>query len=303
MLVQEFVERQLDGFPEPFYDSLPTVCLEDVCGYPTEMLESLTQLRCSNPRCPSKVVQRMSAMVNRLGVKDFGEERIRAFVSEWGIANPLILFAYEPSDGQLASNISMDLSTKIHNQIKDKKDFTLSEYVRIANLPYIQTSAGYIFDKFDDIREAYKAVEEGGIDYIQNCLGVKKASEPSLMAIKVYTSLMTYKHDLIDLVDHVHIIERNKGDMLNYKVCVSGDVDCGFKTKTEFYRAVNSLSDKLHVDFLGSATKEIKYLVWAGNRITNKVVSVQKRIASGEDIKILNASEFITEMKEKLEVL
>lgn len=71
MLVQEFVERQLDGFPEPFYDSLPTVCLEDVCGYPTEMLESLTQLRCSNPRCPSKVVQRMSAMVNRLGGKRF----------------------------------------------------------------------------------------------------------------------------------------------------------------------------------------------------------------------------------------
>lgn len=297
MLVNEFVKMKVDGLPDTFYASLPTICLEENCGYPTEMLESLTQLKCSNPRCPAKVAQRLLSIVASLGVKDFGEERIKAFINHWGVTNPLIIFAYEPSDGQLAPNISMELSTRIYEQICEKKSFTLAEYVRIANLPNIQTSAGYIFDKYDDIESAYKPIEEVGISYIQKCLGIKKDTETSLMAIKVYESLMTYREDLLSMQDTVNIIKRNTGDMISFKACVSGDVGCGFKTKAEFYRTVNSMSDKLHVDFLSSANKEIKYLIWAGDRMTNKVMSVKKRVENGEDIKIVNAFEFIEDMK------
>lgn len=300
MLVEEFVRLKVNGLPQTFYDSLPTICLEDNCGYPTEMLDTLTQLKCSNPRCPAKVAQRLQSIINTLGVKDFGEQRIRDFVDCYQVTNPLIIFAWEPCDGQLAPTISPELSEKIYRQIEAKKDFTLTEYVRLANLPFIQTSAGCIFDKYDTIEDAYKPIDEGGVAYIQKCLGIKAGGECSLQAMKVYESLMTYRNDLAEMQDVVRIIKKNVGGMVSFKACVSGDVGCGFKTKAEFYHTVNSLDEKIHIDFLGSATKDIKYLIWEGSRYTNKVVTVTKRIENGDDVKIVNATQFIEEVKRML---
>ena len=296
MLVKEFVDKRIDGFPTGFYESLPTVCLEDGCGYPTEMCETLTGLHCSNPRCPAKVAQRMEAIFTTLGVKGVGEVGFRNIVNHWNFRNPLFIFAYEPSDGQLAPSINMTTSTAVYEQLQKKNSFTLPEYVRIANLPNIQTSSGAIFDKFDDINEAYEAIEKGGIQYVQSCLGVSK-EDTSLRAIKIFDSLMTYKQDLIEAFDCVNIIPKNNG-MLHFKVCVSQAVECGFKTKAEFYNAVNSIApDKLYVEFLGSATKDIDYLVWAGTTPSRKVSTVMKRNEAGGNTPILNATEFIAEMK------
>lgn len=296
MLVKEFVDKRVDGFPSGFYESLPTVCLEDDCGYPTEMYETLTGLRCSNPRCPAKIAQRLEAMFTSLGIKGVGEVGFRAIVSAWNLRNPLFIFAYEPDDGLLAPTINETTSRSVYEQLQKKKSFTLAEYVRIANLPHIQTSSGAIFDKFDDINKAYEEIERGGIQYIQSRLGVSK-DETSLRAIKVFDSLMTYKQDLIEAFDCVDIIRKN-GGMLNFKVCVSQAVECGFKTKAEFYNAVNSIApDKLYVEFLGSATKDIDYLVWAGTTPSRKVNTVKKRNENGGNTPILNATEFIAEMK------
>lgn len=301
MLVKEFVDRRLDNFPSSFYESLPIICLEDGCGYPTEMFETLTQLRCSNPRCPAKIAQRLEAMFTYLGIKGVGEVGIRNIVSEWGMKNPLLIFFYDPAeDGNLASSINEATSRSIYEQISNKKSFTLAEYVRIAYLPHIQTSAGVIFDRFDDINEAYQAIESGGISYIQECLGIKN-TEVSLRAIKIFDSLMTFKMDLIDAIGGINLIKKNSGNMLSFKVCVSGDVGCGFSTKAEFYKYVNSLNpDRLHVDFLSSATKEIKYLIWNGGGITRKVQSVMNRNEKGENIPIMNATEFIETMKKQI---
>lgn len=306
MLVKEFIERRLDGFPNSFYESLPDTCLEENCGYPTEMLETLTQLKCSNPRCPAKISQRLQSIFGYLGIKGVGDVGIRNFVNERGLTNPMFVFAYEPGaiedgkDGNFCSSVNEKMSQSIYEQIQSKNSFTLAEYVRISHIPHVQTSAGAIFDKFDDINLAYAEIEAGGLDYIKNCLGIKTA-EVSLRAIKIYESLMTFKQDLIDAIDCVNIIRKNAEDMVSFKVCVSGDVGCGFKTKASFYDYVNNLNpDRLHVDFLSSATKEIKYLIWNGEGITRKVQSVMSRNEKGENIPIMNATEFIDEMKKML---
>ena len=49
---------------------------------PMEMSETLTQLHCSNPKCPSKVAQRLVAIANSLGVKNLGDARAQKFVSQ-----------------------------------------------------------------------------------------------------------------------------------------------------------------------------------------------------------------------------
>lgn len=300
MLVKELKELRRDGFPDAFYDSLPEICPEEGCGFPTEMLDTLTHLHCSNPRCPAKIEQRIISICSTLGVKDFGEARVRAFIRAWGVTNPLILFAYEPDeDGLLADNMNMDMCKRIYAQINAKRNFTLSEYVRIANLPNVQTSSNSIFDNFDDLGEAYRAIESGGIPYIQKCLGVGEGA--SIRALKVYESLMTYKFDLFEFIDTVNIIKKNDGDIVYYKACVSGDVGFGYATKAEFYEYVNSLSPRLHVDFLGSVRSDINYLIWAGDRFTNKVKKVNSMNEKGSNIPILNAEEFVNEMKRQME--
>ena len=284
MLVPDFCDNRDGILPDQFYESIPQYCEEEGCGFPMEMTEALTQLHCSNPRCPSKVVQRLVAIANQLGVKDLGEAKAKKFIMNYGITNPLDIFSYDPDiHGAMADGISMDVSKKIVDQFKQKNSFTLSEYVRIANLPYIQTSAVAIFDGYDDIVEAYKDIEMGGVEFIREKLSIKKGSDEdssedsiSIRALRVYESLITFKNDLIEDVNTVNIIKTNVADMINLKAVCSDEVGAPFKTKADFYATVNNKFSNIHVEFLNSVTKKIDYLVWAGAdgspaRYTNKV--------------------------------
>lgn len=307
MLVAEFCELQRDNFPTPFYDSLPTGCPH--CGFPMEISETLTQLHCSNPRCLSKIVRRMSAMCSFLGIKDFGEARIKDFVETNDCFNPLGLFAYSPEeDGALGENISMELSEKIYAQVQEKKRMTLAEYVRYANLPHVQTSSSLIFGDFDTLADAYSAIENGDIEFIQEKLG----TSGDVRAYSIYISLMEFKEDLMMFEDDVEIIPVNKADTYAFKAVVSDEVGGGFKTKAEFYAACNSLRDDVHIEFLSSATKSIDFLIWAGAdgtpaKYTNKVEKVNKwnydagiKIKAGGTAKvipIMTAGQFIEYLK------
>ena len=320
MLVYDFCENRNGILPDIFYESIPKYCPEENCNFPMEMSEALTQLHCSNPRCPSKVAQRLIAIANSLGVKDMGEARARSFINYHGITNPIDIFSYSPEKhGAMADNISIELSSKIKEQFDTKKSFTLSEYVRMANLPFIQTSAVAIFDGYDDIVEAYKDIEQGGVEFIREKLSIKKGSDLedsiSIRALKIYESLMTYKTDLIEDIGFVNIIKTNTSEMISLKAVCSDEVGAPFKTKADFYATVNNMFSNIHVEFLNAVTKKIDYLVWAGAdgspaRYTNKVKKTEGYNAKYETAKangklkegdhyipILTANQFIETLK------
>lgn len=299
MLVPVFCESRESGLPSEFYDCLPKYC-ED-CGHPMEMSELLTQLHCSNPKCPSKVIQRLVAIANSLGVKDLGEARARKFITSWGISNPLFIFGFEPAeDGSLAPDISMEVSQRIADQFASKKKFTLAEYVRVANLPFIQSSAFAVFGEFDDLEEAYKAIESGGVSYIRDKLGIKDKGEGdiSVRALKVYESLMTFKSDLFECLGYVEIVPVNLPEMIKIKAVCSTEVGGQFRTKADFYATCNNLYKDIHIEFGNSVTKTTDYLVWAGATnpnaaVTNKVKKARAYQEKGIPIKIVSAMEFL----------
>ena len=314
MLVKDFKENEGYKFSEDFLRLLPEYCSDPRCGAPTEMSETLTALRCSNPRCPSKVAIRIVAMMNKLGVKDFGGKgkRVDDFISKFGIDNPLMIFAYEPdTDGSLGDNISLDVSKRIYEQINSKRSFTLAEYVRIANLPFIQTSAFSIFGDYDDLASAYKDIEEGGVEFIRNKLNIKKGAcvssadsddivdredsieDVSVRAIRVYQSLMSFKTDLEFGLDYVTILKTHTDGMKMLKVKCTEEVGHPYKTKADFYATVNNLYPDLHVEFVDTATKDLDYLVWAGAdesgvRVSRKVEKVRAWNEQYEDKKTSN---------------
>lgn len=321
MLIKDFKDTMEGQFPDMFLESLPDECFD--CGSPMEMSEVMTGLHCSNPRCRSKIAQRLYALCTNLGVKDLGKKRAETFVSSFDLNNPLLIFAYEPNtDGAMGDGISLDMSNKIMSQFENKKNFTLSEYVRVANLPFLQTSCVAIFGDYDSLQAAYEDIEQGGVEFIRNKLDIKKGSsdelgeeqnDVSIRALRVFETLMTFKQDLFQALPYVNIIEVNKNkqgvegssDLVYLKAVCSDEVGYPFKTKNDFYATVNNLYSNLHVEFLQSVTKSIDYLVWAGAdgkteaRYTNKVKKVSdwnkafNETGKGKEIPIVTALEFL----------
>lgn len=296
MLVEDFCVGRGSSLPGVFLECIPRFCGEPNCGYPMEVSEVLTQLRCSNPRCPAKVVQRLLAMAKSLGVKGFGKEQVDQFVNKFGITNPLFIFGYEPeTDGVLGAGVSMEVSKDIARQFADRNRFTVAEYVQVANLPFIQASAQHIFGEYASLVDAYSDIEAGSVGYIQKKLGVSVEGGLSVRALKVYDSLMQFKGDLFDGLDFVEILNVNTTGLRNLVVVCAGQVDDSFSTKDGFYAEVKSRCKTIHVEFKEAAIQGMDYLVWSGvGAETGNVRKVKAWNAMGSNIPIVTAQEFIT---------
>lgn len=205
MLFVKEVKQNYDnyGLPFKFVEVLPDTCEE--CGSPLAISETMTGLHCSNPRCKDKLIMRIRAVCRDLGIVDFGESTISKFIDYYGVTNHLNFF--DLRKGMILSDeVSDKVSEKVVDQVVRKKDFLLWEFVQVANLPYIRTSARKIFQGYNTLTEAFQDIEEGGVDFIQSKLGIAKEDTVSLQAMKVYSTLMEFKEDLLEGEECVNII-------------------------------------------------------------------------------------------------
>lgn len=296
------IKENFDSYnlPQQFAEVLPEFC--ETCGAPMEISETLTGLHCSNPRCKDKMVMRIKALCNDLGILKFGESTIEKFIDYYEPDSPMDIFQLE--EGMLlAPDVSPKISDDVIRQIKEKRKMQLWEYVMFANIPFVRTSARKIFQGYKNLDDAYKDIVSGGLIFIQDRLGISEYNELSVQAMKVYNNLIEYKDDLYSGINDVEIIDLSNKKQLN--VVCSDQVGNGFSKKSEFYAYINNTyADKLHVDFLSSVTKSIDYLVWAGAdgtpaRYTSKVQKVERYNEKGSNIPIVTAQQFI-DIVEKL---
>lgn len=296
------IKENFDSYnlPQQFAEVLPEFC--ETCGAPMEISETLTGLHCSNPRCKDKMIMRIKALCNDLGILKFGESTIEKFIDYYEPDSPMDIFQLE--EGMLlAPDVSPKISADVIRQIKEKRKMQLWEYVMFANIPFVRTSARKIFQGYKNLDDAYKDIVSGGLTFIQDRLGISEYNELSVQAMKVYNNLIEYKDDLYSGINDVEIIDLSNKKQLN--VVCSDQVGNGFSKKSEFYAYINNTyADKLHVDFLSSVTKSIDYLVWAGAdgtpaRYTSKVQKVERYNEKGCNIPIVTAQQFI-DIVEKL---
>lgn len=291
-------------FPADFLACLPTVC--DSCGGPTEITETLTILRCANPRCIEKSVQRLVALLADLGVKGMGESKARNFLETFGLTNPYAIFMYEPSDGPIHEGCSMDVSYTLFDQISAHRGMLLWEYVKIGNLPGIRDSARKLFAEYDSLDEFYDDLEAGGIAFVQERLSIKGKAESdsffseddvvSIKAVDVYNTLLFFKDDLFEALDFVDIKQL---DTPVINICISTAVGAPFTSKQDFVSQMNSsFEHKVHLNFLGSVSQDCQFLIWSKEGApTNKVTKVHsindKRQSTGQEpIAIMTGAEF-----------
>lgn len=286
------------GLPQRFVDCLPEYC--EVCGAPMDITEGLTMLQCSNPRCKDKMVMRLKTMCSDLGLLTFGEKNIEKFLDTYNIDSPMDIFGLQKGDP--VNDVSQKVVDCLVDQLQAKKKMLLWEYVMYSNIPFVRTSARKIFQGYEDISEAIRDIERGGVPFIQKRLGLAGDENGlSVQSVKVYNSIMEYKEDLLKGCTYIEIIRLQNIKELN--VVCSDQVGGGFSKKAEFYAYVNNtFFDKVHVNFLPSVNKNIDYLVWAGAdgspaRYTSKVKSVEGYNARGANIPIVTAEQFIEIMQ------
>ena len=283
------------NLPEEFVMCLPSRCSD--CGAPLVMSETLTGLHCSNPKCGSKIVMRIRQICKDMNVLGFGEANIEKFVEYYHVVNPLNMFELQLGM-PLCNGMSQEVADKIIQQIIDKKHFQLWEYVKVANIPFVRTSARPIFTGYKNLTEAFKDIESGGVGFIMKKLGlVGDEDGVSVQAMKIYTSLMENKEDLLENEKDVYIIStEGKKDLA---VVCSDQVGGRWHTKPEFYAYVKEhFGDRYNISFLNSASKKINYLVWAGAdgspaRYTSKVQKVEGYNAKGSNIPIVTGEQFV----------
>lgn len=291
--------EEYPNLPQEFIDALPDSC--PYCGGELAMSEILTGLSCQNRKCISKLVMRIKSICKDLNITDFGESTIEKFIEYYNVTNPLDIFELEMGM-KLSDDVSDKVSNKVISQIEAKKDFTLWEYVMYANIPFVRTSARSIFQGYKNLTEAYADIEEGGPDFIAKKIGLNiDDGTNSIQANKIYVSLIENKDDLLENESYVRIKNTDKLKELN--VVCSDQVGNGFAKKAEFYAyCKENFGDRFQFNFLGSVTKNIDYLVWAGAdgspaRYTSKVQKVERYNEKGSNIPIVTASQFIEELE------
>lgn len=281
-------------FPQEFIDVIPERC--EVCGAENELTDTLTKLMCSNPKCKEKGVQRLVQLLKDIGLKNMGESKCRSMMENFDCYNPYCIFTYDPeSDGPLFEGCSMQFSESIYEQVNKYRGMILWEYVKIGNIPGIRDSARHLFKDYDDLDTFYEDLEDGGVEFVQELLGIKgktvdNEEDVSVKAISIYEALIEFRDELFEFIEDVEIKHVNK--VLN--VCISDNAGDGWKTKNEYKEYMNTqYEDIVHINFLSSVTKDCDYLVWGKNGAkTSKVKKAEKygiEIVTGDElIEILN---------------
>ena len=192
MLIAELDKNRFKKIDSRFYDSLPKFCEVESCGFPMQINEVLTEVSCSNVRCPKKIAKRVQELCQKLGIEI---TYLTAFdyVIMNHITNPMYLFK---------SQAGIELEQEERDKII--KQMSLERFVELNCLPYLEDTIK-IFKEYDSLDDFYADLESDGIEFLEKQLSVFVDEELSMRALKAYDVLMTFKQDLYDGIDYVEI--------------------------------------------------------------------------------------------------
>lgn len=304
MLLVRDLKTAGTNLPDRFLSLLPEDC--DACGYPMSITPVLTSLSCSNNRCPSKLVSRVLAMLEQLGIKGIGESLAESYVQEKQVVNPLSLLWLGKHD-TLTERISWDTWEGLYNQIERvvAKGFYPWEVVQLLNIKGVQTSAEKLFSGEKTIPEVLEEIEEGGVSYVQEKLGISADGAVSIRATEIYSNLLEAKEDLLEAVQNLPIREVRR-DLETLIVVCSSKVGAPYTTKKSFADDMEArFGQYVNLNFKGSLTKSTDFLVWEGAdgtpaAWTSKAQTAKKwKEQNPDSIEVVTSQGFIAAMERK----
>lgn len=288
MTVNEAIENGL--LDDEMEEIIPKQC--DECGAELYLTESLKQLYCSNRFCPTKVAARLESMAKMMKADGWGESACLAAVKYFGLKSPYQVFLLE---GRECNEIAA-FSKKIDEICNpERRRIKLWEVVKYANIPSIDTVAFKIFDGYESIEAAFDDIEENGVAFIADKLGLRNA-ETGVMAVNIYNTLIEYKDELM-FGEEVFDIYNPEGEKMY--IAITGGV-YGFSNKSEFINYINSrFAGKVNAMLMNSVTKEVDVLVADGDTSSNKFKKAMKLSENGGKIMITSSDGLIEYLENK----
>lgn len=193
MLIEELDKNRFKKIDSRFYDSLPKYCDIEECGFPMQINEVLTQVECTNVRCPKKIAKRIEKLCGKMNIEVKYSDALN-YVLLHKVTNPMYIFFDKTGLG------ITDLDKKM----------TLKRYVELNCLPFLSSSLE-IFSEFDSLEDFYEFMEEDNVEFLEKQLELysDSESEVSIRALKIYDVLTTFKQDLFEGLDYVELVEEN----------------------------------------------------------------------------------------------
>lgn len=271
----------------PLANVVPTSC--PICGMPTTIRVSLTGLSCSDPRCPSKIAQRLVALADRADILGIGDSIALKIVLDNNLSNPLQLFnwlednpnpLYEGSGGSLEQEVAIKLGKLL------SYTYTTADYVCLLFLPGIQGSTARDVFGNDDLAEILGIVDsEQGYDFIRERLGVK--AEVSQRVLNVQQVLVEFKQDILS---YSSLFDFQVSSFESLNVCISDSPGPGWPTKRAFMDEASVYAEQCgyYINWVSSVTGTTDYLVHGGGRVTVKL-----RKAESKGIPVVTGAEFL----------
>lgn len=266
--LQEAIDNQL--ISEGVLNVIPHTC---GCGSPIEFTDSLKQIYCSNPRCFYKVAARLEAMAKKLRgpngecCEGWGESTCVTVCKEYKLESPYQVFQLDKLVANGATSSTPAFEKKVASICNPElRKVELWKVVELAGIPSIESIAYKIFGGYHNFTEAYKDIEEGQVPFIAYKLGLKN-SETSVMAVKVYKTLLDYKDEILYGEKQFDIYEPTGKTLY---MCITGGVN-GFRNKSEFVQYINKrYSGKINAMLMNSVTTQVEILVADGDTGSNK---------------------------------
>ncbi len=119
----------------PFIDKCPA------CNSPLEVIS--VELRCTNPKCPEKIIQRLSAAVKNLDIEELGEPTIRKMTETLEVKKLKDILNLSLNDIYKLEGFKEKSATKLYNNIQNSRNTTDYQLLAALNI----TGIGQTFAK------------------------------------------------------------------------------------------------------------------------------------------------------------
>lgn len=249
-----------DIFPASFLSYLPETC--DSCGSPNEIIETLSTLQCSNPKCISKVGYRLFRMLREIGIDLLDVEECIRFLQEFNTTNPYSIFLYNPGDGELYLGCGMEKSKQIYKMLNKRRGMLLSEYIKIGQLENLSDSAEKLLKNYDSLASFYNDLADG-IPFIQKLLledtDFSEDNESICVdAVLIYETFMKYREDLEKGLDGVVILKPDR----TMSVIFANNVT-DFESNQEFLYTINKqLKNQIYLYQTNILSDKVDLVYW-----------------------------------------
>lgn len=288
-----------DIFSSSFLKYLPETC--ESCGSPTEILETLNILQCSNRHCISKVGYRLFSLLRDLGIEDLSVDECIKFLNGFNTLNPYSIFLYNPEDdGELFEGYGEEKSNNFYSELNKRRGMLLWEYIKLGHFDNLSVSAEKILKKYNSINDFYVDLINGGIPFIQNLLledtEYKEASGICVNAVIIYENFVYYKEEIEEGLQGVVILNPEK----TIKILFANDTQ-NYKSNQDFLFFVNNqLQNKIYLFQGYELDDSISLVFWHENKIHLYNSLVTKAKNEYPNIKIVNEENIFSVLLEVL---